>query len=254
MAVSWILVPSLVSLTDEFNALAPKRQKTSDGSIGDPRHAQSSSDHNPDETGKTPSEDADRRNEVHAKDVDKDLNRAGWTMDRATRIIIERHRSGLDNRLQNVIYKRRIYSRTWGWTAREYTGSNAHNEHAHFSARYTTAQENDTRPWGLLLAAAPPAKPREVNYVDLNGKLPELVRGDNDDTVPGGTTWVRRAQALLAYLAGYDGKLDGGYGPKMQAAVKKLMASDPARSSKDGSKVGEAEWRRLFGLWKPAAK
>jgi hypothetical protein len=32
-----------------------------------------------------------------------------------------------------------------------YTGTSAHTEHAHFSARYTTAQESDTSPWGLLL-------------------------------------------------------------------------------------------------------
>ncbi|HZX39512.1 MAG TPA: hypothetical protein VFF37_14485 [Streptomyces sp.] len=151
---SWILVPCLVSLRDEFNRLAPDRDKASDGSIGDTSHGASSSDHNPDETGNTPSEDADDRNEVHAIDTDEDLRRAGWTMNRAVQIIVTRHRAGADDRLQNVIYNRRIWSRSWGWTARAYTGSNAHTEHAHFSARYTTAQENDTRPWGLLAAQA----------------------------------------------------------------------------------------------------
>jgi len=150
----WVLVPCLVSLRGEFNELAPRRSKTSDGSIGDAAHASTSSDHNPDETGATPYEDADSVNEVHAIDVDKDLNRAGWSMDRAVGIIVARHRLGLDNRLQNVIYRGLIYSRSWGWTAREYTGPNPHNEHAHYSARYTSAQESDTRPWGLLEAAA----------------------------------------------------------------------------------------------------
>lgn len=147
---SWILVPCLVTLRDEFNRLAPRRDKASDGSIGDTAHAYSSSDHNPDETGSTPSEDSDRRNEVHAIDVDDDLRKPGWDMNRALQIIITRHRQGLDDRLQNVIYNRRIWSRSWGWTARAYTGSNGHTQHAHFSARYTTAQENDTRPWGLV--------------------------------------------------------------------------------------------------------
>jgi hypothetical protein len=147
---SWVLVPCLTTLRDEFNQLAPNRDHASDGSVGDTAHASSSSDHNPDETGNTPSEDADARNEVHAIDVDDDLRRAGWTMNRCLAIIIDRHRTGVDDRLQNVIYNRRIWSRSWGWTARVYTGSNAHTEHAHFSARYTTAQENDTRPWGLL--------------------------------------------------------------------------------------------------------
>lgn len=149
---SWILVPCLVKLRSEFNAFAPNRDKASDGSIGDTAHAQSSSDHNPDETGRTPYSDADNRNEVHAIDVDDDLRKSGWTMQKCVEIIVIRHREGRDDRLQNVIYNRRIWSRSWGWTARTYTGPNAHTEHAHFSARYTTAQEADTRAWGLLEA------------------------------------------------------------------------------------------------------
>lgn len=147
---AWTLVPCLVALRDEFNRLAPNRDKASDGSVGDTSHAGNSSDHNPDETGNTPTEDADSKNEVHAIDVDAGLRKAGWSMERCVEIIVTRHRQGDDDRLQNVIYNRRIWSRSRGWTARPYTGANAHTEHAHFSARYTTAQEADTRPWGLL--------------------------------------------------------------------------------------------------------
>jgi hypothetical protein len=147
---AWTLVPCLVSLRNEFNELAPHRDKASDGSIGNLAHQQESSDHNPDETGRTPSSDADKVNEVHAIDVDNDFHEPGWTMDRAVQIIVTRHREGRDDRLQNVIWNRRIWSRSWGWTARAYNGASAHTEHAHFSARYTTAQEQDTRPWGLL--------------------------------------------------------------------------------------------------------
>jgi hypothetical protein len=149
---SWTLVPCLVSLRNEFNRLAPERDKASDGSIGDAAHQQEPSDHNPDETGRTPYEDADHINEVHAIDVDDDLHKTGWSMQKCVEIIVTRHREVRDDRLQNVIYNRRIWSRSWGWTARAYTGASAHTEHAHFSARYTTAQERDTRPWGLLEA------------------------------------------------------------------------------------------------------
>jgi hypothetical protein len=147
---SWILVPCLVSLRTEFNRLAPGRDKASDGSIGDTAHQRTPSDHNPDETGRAPTRDADSINEVHAIDVDDDLRKPGWNMTKCLEIIITRHRDGQDSRLQNIIYNRRIWSRSWGWTARRYTGANAHTEHAHFSSRYTTAQEHDTRPWGLL--------------------------------------------------------------------------------------------------------
>ncbi|GAA2516605.1 hypothetical protein [Winogradskya humida] len=149
---TWILVPCLVSLRNEFNKLAPSRDKASDGSIGDTSHAAGSSDHNPDETGNTPSEDSDRINEVHAIDVDTDLKKTGWDMQRCVDIIVDNHRAGRDNRLQNVIYNRRIASASWGWTWRDYTGVSPHTEHAHFSARYTTAQENDQSPWGLVAA------------------------------------------------------------------------------------------------------
>jgi len=149
--MAWILVPSLVSLRSEFNEVAPARDRASDGAIGDGEHSQNSSDHNPDETGKTPSEDADSVNEVHAIDVDNTGPwPAGMSMEKAVQVVVLRHRTGLDDRLQNVIYNRRIWSRSWGWTAREYTGPNPHDHHAHFSSRYTTAQESDRRPWGLL--------------------------------------------------------------------------------------------------------
>lgn len=150
----WELVPCLVDLRGEFNDLAPGRDRASDGSIGDAAHRASSSDHNIDDgpdQGRTPNEDADSDPEVHAIDVDADLRKPGWSMERAVQIIVGRHRSGADDRLQNVIYNRRIWSASWGWTERDYTGSNPHDKHAHFGSRYTTAAENnDRRPWGLL--------------------------------------------------------------------------------------------------------
>jgi hypothetical protein len=150
-SAAWVLVPCLVSLRGEFNALAPGRDKSSDGSIGDTAHASSSSDHNPDESGATPYEDSDRINEVHAIDVDKSLQGSPLTMQQVVDIIVARHRSGKDDRLQNVIFNRRIWSRSWNWSeSRPYGGSNPHDKHAHFSARYLTAQERDERPWGLL--------------------------------------------------------------------------------------------------------
>ncbi len=145
------LVPSLVSLRAEFDILAPKRSRESDGWIGDTRHAQTPSDHNPDETGNTPYEDADNIDEVHAIDITAELNKSGWSMDKCVEIIVMRHKNGDDNRLQNVIWNRRIWSASWGWTPIHYSGVNPHTKHAHFSARYTNTAEKDTRPWGLVV-------------------------------------------------------------------------------------------------------
>lgn len=152
---SWVLVPCLITLRDEFNQLNPKRDKASDGAVGDLTHqAEGNSDHDPDEQFPAlKAKDADNINEVHAIDVDNDGPwPAGLTFDKLIQIIVERCRSGAETRLQYVIWNRRIWSRSWGWTARAYTGASPHTEHGHFSAVYTTAQENDTRPWGLTAA------------------------------------------------------------------------------------------------------
>lgn len=153
----WILVPCLVSLRAEFTRIAPNRDTASDGSIGDARHRAESSDHNADDTpgSRTPYTDSDNIPEVHAIDVDNDLKRPPITFDQCIQTIVTRHRAGQDDRLQNVIWNRRIWSRSWGWTARAYTGASQHTEHGHFSARYGSGSgpgnpENDTRPWGLL--------------------------------------------------------------------------------------------------------
>lgn len=146
-----VLVPALVSLRNEFDQLAPGRDKTTDGWIGDRAHRQRSSDHNGDESGATPYEDSDNVDEVHALDVDgtgpwPDRLPFGLLVDE----IVKRHRLGLDDRLQNVIHNGRIASRSWGWTWRAYGGSNAHTGFAHFGCRYTSAHANNTKSWGLI--------------------------------------------------------------------------------------------------------
>lgn len=187
-----VLVPCLVALRAEFNAVSLNRDKASDGWLGDAAHRRESSDHNPDETGRTPYEDADNVDEVHALDVDDSgpWPDAGW-FDRTVLAIVERHRLEKDDRLQIVIRNRRIASRSWGWTWRPYTGPNPHTEHAHFSARYTSAQEADTRPWGV-------------------DDMSEVVKG---------------IQAACK-SAGFDpGTVDGVWGPKTQAALTAALRS-----------------------------
>lgn len=108
-----ILVPCLVALRAEFDRANPARDKTTDGWRGDRVHALTSSDHNPDETGRTPYEDADFVDEVHAIDVDATgpWPHPGW-FDETVEAIRARHARGIDNRLQNIIRNRRIASRS----------------------------------------------------------------------------------------------------------------------------------------------
>lgn len=145
----WILIPCLRALFMEFDRIAPRRDKASDGSIGDLAHQQEVSDHNPDETGSVPIHDADKVNEVHAIDVDDDLNESDLTMEKVVQFLLGRCRSGLEKRLRYIIYNRRIWSASSGWVQKTYTGASAHTEHAHFSASYETALEASTASWHL---------------------------------------------------------------------------------------------------------
>lgn len=148
---SWVLVPCLVALRDEFNELNPDRDKSTDGSIGDQAHADRSSNHNPDETGNTPHEDSDSKNEVHAIDVDAT---GPWpspmTFDLGIEELRKRHQRGDDDRLIEIIWNRRRATPESGWNWKNYTGDNAHTQHAHLASSYNSSREADTSPWGLV--------------------------------------------------------------------------------------------------------
>lgn len=160
--MAWALIPCLVQLRAEFNSVAPDRDKGADGSIGDSSHT-SSSDHTPDEDSDALRDhDADSKNEVHALDIDSDGpwpdgtgREAGGWLDRTVRAIAARERKeylspDIYGRLQYIIWRGQIISRSWGWSEwRTYDGPSKHFDHVHFSARYLTSTEADTRPWGV---------------------------------------------------------------------------------------------------------
>lgn len=104
-------------------------------------------------------------------------------------------------------------------------------------------------PWdvflGLVKAEMTEKAPvkRKVTMVKIEGNLPELQHGDTDPVDASGTSWIRRAQRALQVTA------DGEYGNETAAALEKVMATDPNRSSANGRKIGLAEWRRLYGIW-----
>lgn len=216
----WILVPSLVVLRGEFNTVAPGRRKGADGSIGDSHHS-SSSDHTPDEDSDILRDhDADSKNEVHALDIDSAGPWPGgpaW-FDRAVKAIVERHRTGRDNRLQYVIWNRQIANRAidnWRW--RTYTSTtDQHTNHAHFSSRYTTAQEQDTSPWGVA--------ERMITDMELDELLwPAGKESDSwKNRFPGQVASVRNALAFSAYDSHDAEKLLNQLGAKLDAQGEQL--------------------------------
>ncbi|MEV4532296.1 hypothetical protein AB0J82_00520 [Asanoa sp. NPDC049518] len=123
--MAWFLNPALTRFRNEVNARWPRRDKTSDGTIGDAAHQATDSDHNPDKDGSVDAWDMD----VNGVDVQKVIRAA------------LAHES-----IQYVIYNRRITSRSWGLgTWRPYTGTSPHTEHVHFNTRQS--HERSTKPW-----------------------------------------------------------------------------------------------------------
>lgn len=120
-----------VTLRDQINKRFPKRDKRSDGWIGDSAHQARPSDHNPDSHGI-----------VHALDVDEDLGASGASRKLADQLI-ELARNGQDRgRLKYVVYEDKIASGTyrdsfWTWRGSGY----GHTEHIHVS--FTPKAEKD---------------------------------------------------------------------------------------------------------------
>lgn len=162
----WVLIPCLVGLRSEFNAISPNRDKGADGSIGDTNHT-SSSDHTPDEDSSVLRDhDADSKNEVHALDIDSSgpwPTETGDTQKKRFHKIVMRIIAGEKAkwnsanevcRLEYVIWDGVIYSRSRNFVGVAYNGSDPHTNHAHFSGRYLTSAENNTQPWNVEVDVA----------------------------------------------------------------------------------------------------
>ncbi|GLH94889.1 hypothetical protein [Phytohabitans aurantiacus] len=134
--MAWYLAPALAVGRSEVNRRWPKRDKDSDGTIGDAAHQASRSDHNP-----------NLRESVDAWDMDKDGVDV-WEVIRA----FQRHPSA-----HYWIFQEQIADADDGWRRRSYSGDNPHNQHVHFSIRQSAAAEQDRRPWGLVEEAIMPA-------------------------------------------------------------------------------------------------
>lgn len=143
----WQLAPALVDLIDEVDARWPNRKRTSDGSIGDASHAARASEHNPDRDS-----DAMPRGYVSALDITKDS---------AAQMEELRQKLIADPRTWYVIHNGRIWSRTYGFANRPYSGSNPHTAHMHVSLMQTAAGARGGS-WGVAKgrpAPKPEAKP-----------------------------------------------------------------------------------------------
>lgn len=221
----WKLAPSLVDLIEEVDARWPKRDKSSDGSIGDQAHASRTSEHNPDH-------DADPMptGYVSAVDITKD---SASMMETVRKALVG------DSRVWYVIHNGYIWSRTHNWEKREYDGSNPHTKHLHVSLRQTATAAADTSSWGIANAPAPTPTPAP------KPTLVKLAAG----VKPGKRhTQVKLLQSLLI-KAGYGpirGAITNFYGENTEAAVRRFHKANPrfAEGPAD-SKIGPLGFAEL---------
>jgi hypothetical protein len=149
----WRLSEAAERLRFEINKSFPRRDKRSDGSIGDSKHSSRTSDHNPDKNGW-----------VRAIDIDEDFwGKDGQDPNIANEVVSELlkiARKG-DKRLKYIIFEGRIWSATYNWRKLKYDGTNPHNHHIHVS--FTPEGDEDNTPFGLYaglkddIAATPAA-------------------------------------------------------------------------------------------------
>ena len=118
------LSKAAAQLREQFDDSYPSRDRTSDGWIGDTRHAARPSDHNPDANGW-----------VRAIDVDRDVSgrsKPDLMPDIADQIRLL-CKSKKERRIAYIIFDGRIASSKKAWAWRTYEGSNKHNHHCHIS-------------------------------------------------------------------------------------------------------------------------
>jgi hypothetical protein len=191
---------SLTVLVDQVNAIAPERNKDSDGWIGDASHQNRNSDHNP-----WVYDDATDTWVVTAQDITNDLS-CGASCQSLVDVIV----ASEDPRIKYLIWNKKICSGTdqsheaWEW--RPYTGSNPHTQHAHISVKSTPEYYDDESGWGVEVT--PPVQP----IPSRDRILPVLQYGARGPD-------VEVLQGLLNN-EGFEIRIDGDFGPTTDRAVR----------------------------------
>lgn len=129
----YFLAPSLVALRNSIDKAFPKRDKSSDGWIGDASHAARTSEHNP-----CWSCTGYQYGIVRATDTDIDDNDPGRDLRRELLAATIGHPA-----VWYVISNGIIYSRTYNWAARKYNGPNQHTKHVHVSINKNESSAKD---------------------------------------------------------------------------------------------------------------
>lgn len=147
--MAWVVDKSLDVLLGQVNAAAPRRDRSSDGSIGDPAHQATVSAHNPQDT-EDSSDGNDPDQQVDARDITHDPRFPGSDMGLVTEAI----RVSRDRRVRLVIFNKRIFAsyaavNRPAWTWGPYAGDNDHSKHAHVETN--DVHNDELQPWTISL-------------------------------------------------------------------------------------------------------
>lgn len=200
--MAWRLAPTLSVLRAEIDQRFPRRDKGTDGTIGNLAHQATKSDHNP-----------DSRGVVCAIDIDEDLGSgsSGGSKPAAgiVAIIVSLAKAGALPQLYYIIYERVIYSRTRGFIGGRYSGANPHDKHFHLSVYHDARMADSSKPWLPAITVSKPTTP-----------LPEA---------------EAIQEAINEGLGAGTVKVDGWLGPKTIAAVERLY-----EAQKSGTVVADS--------------
>jgi hypothetical protein len=143
---SWRPVAGVTTLRNQVNRRWPKRDRRSDGILGDKAHAGRQSDHNP-----------DARGLVHALDIDADLDpKDPGAAQRLANQIVAYAASGIPgaNRIKYVVFNDQIASGTYANSMWKWRGSGyGHMHHIHVS--FSTKGENNAQTFPLPILNTP---------------------------------------------------------------------------------------------------
>jgi len=211
----WRNCNASMRFVEALNAKYPRRDKASDGTIGDAAHATRSSDHNPWIV-------VGAYGVVRARDVDKD------GIDAAA--IVEQLRLlGLagDPRLRNggyIIFNGRITKPDFsGWAI--YTGANKHTAHFHISFSTVVAGFDSNATWYILggSSPAPVPAPAPGRYAGDSHGLPTFRRGMTDPRIASWQRWYNAYNFVPALLPIIK-PVANNFGPQTEDAVRKFQA------------------------------
>lgn len=220
------VVPSLDEGRDQLNERFPKRDKKSDGSWGDKAHSKRASSHNGDESGTPEWRDADKIDDVRARDFDKDLNDPDTTMEQVVQEWVRRARAGLMPWMRYFIYNGRIWHKRDGFATRKYTGSNQHKEHVHANSDFSEkADQTRNTDWGLKKFRKSKPKPKPTTPAK-----PELLKVDGAL----GPKTVKRWQQVMKLSQ--TGKLNSDF---IKAVQRRLNDTVGARLVVDGKGIAQ---------------